>query len=236
MYWFPDTSYKVLFMAMSFSPKPRSLTEWAYLSIKEQILDNKITTGSQLNIEELAKEMNISRTPIREALLRLKQNGLVVSAANVGFFVCGITKRDFDDIFELRQLIESYAVVKYVEKSNEDDTQALINLHEQCKLEAEAGNAKVFNSYDVQLHDTIINSVGNRKMLAIYSDVADLLYRLRVYAAKSSENIRQSLNEHEKIICAIKVKDSTLARLVMEEHILNIRARLEKIVEFEDES
>ena len=214
--------------------RPMSLSEWAYKHIKEQVFDNELKPGSQLNIEELSKEMNISRTPIREALLRLKQNGFVVSFSNVGFFVRAITRDDFEDIFELRQLIESYATVKFVEQCTEDKLQGLLDVHKQCVKEAEAGNVKAFNEYDIRLHDMLIRCLGNKKICDVYDNVADLLYRLRVYALNSSENITHSLKEHENLIRAIERKDIAGSKLAMEEHICNIRTRLKKIVDFED--
>ena len=220
-------------MTQQSNQRPLNLNEWAYRSIKKRILDNEFKPGSQLNIEELSKELNISRTPIREALLRLKQKGFVVSFSNVGFFVCGITRDDLKDIFELRQLIEAYTVVKFIAKCSDEEVQELFNIHEQCIEAAEAGNVKSFNNYDVQLHNMLINCLGNKKMRAAYDNAADLLHRLRVYALKSPENIKQTLVEHEKIMSAIKSRDSVAGKLAMEEHISNIHDRLERLVEFE---
>jgi len=213
--------------------KPLNLNEWAYQTIKMRILENDIRPGSQLNIEELSKELEISRTPIREALLRLRQNGFVVSFSNVGFFVCGISKEDFEDAFELRKLIESYAIVKFVERSTDVEMRILVGIHEKCKLMAAQGDAKAFNEYDIRLHDLIIDCLGNKKMKLIYDNLADLLYRLRVYALKSSENITQSVVEHDRIILAIESKDAALAYQAMEQHIVNVKNRLSQIVEFE---
>ena len=215
--------------------KPIKLSEWAYKSIKERIVNNEITPGDQLNIEKLSDDMGISRTPIREALLRLLQEGFVVSFSNVGFFVCGITRDDFDDIFELRQLIEAYAVVRFIEKCKDHELLEVLEINKQCKEAAEAGDVKAFNSHDVELHGMFIKCLGNKKMRYIYDDVADLLYRLRLYALRSTENIKQSLIEHENLIHAINEKDSVAGKLAMENHITNIRCRLEKFIDFEDE-
>ena len=222
-------------MTQKSNQKPPNLNEWAYSSIKKRILDNEMKPGSQLNIEELSKELNISRTPIREALLRLRQKGLVVSFSNVGFFVCGITRDDLRDIFELRQLIEAYTVVKFIAKCSEAEVQALSSICEQCVSAAEAGNVKAFNNYDIQLHNMLIDRLGNKKIRAAYDNAADLLHRLRGYALKSPENITQSLIEHEKIMSAIKNRDPIAGKLAMENHISNIHDRLEKLVEFEDD-
>lgn len=214
--------------------KPLDLNEWAYMSIKMRILDHEIEPGSQLNIEELSKELNISRTPIREALLRLKQTGLVVSASRVGFFVCGITKEDFENIFELRQLIEAYAAEKAAANMTDKEITALVRLNERCKAMIERGKIKEYNQYETQLHDAIIDSLGNNKIREVMNSVGDLLYRIRIIAMGSLENINFSILEHQKFISAIKDRNPEAAHKAMGEHIFSVKNRLKQIVDFQD--
>lgn len=214
--------------------KPPNLNEWAYMAIKTRILEHEIKPGMQLNIEELSKELNISRTPIREALLRLRQDGLVVSLSRVGFFVCGVTKQDFEDTFDLRQIIESHAAEQLAVKISDEDLNEIINLNQHCKAMAEQGDPKEYNRYDAMMHGIIINSMDNKKIREIFDGLEDLVYRIRVYALHSPENIQLSLQEHEKIIQAFKEKDSEKARKAMSVHISNIRDRLRHIVDFHE--
>ncbi|MFA5675480.1 MAG: GntR family transcriptional regulator [Christensenellales bacterium] len=216
------------------SGKPPNLNEWAYMAIKSHILEHQIKPGMQLNIEDLSKELGISRTPIREALLRLRQEGLVISLSRVGFFVCGVTKQDFEDIFGLRKIVESHAAEQLAVKITTDELDEIIDLNQQCKTMAEQGDTKEYNRYDVLLHGTIVSSMENQKIKDIFDGIADLVYRIRVYALHSPENIRLSLLEHEKIIQAFKEKDTEDARLAMSTHISNIRDRLSHIVDFYD--
>lgn len=216
--------------------KPLDLNEWAYKAIKLRILNNEIKPGSQLNIEAISKELNISRTPIREALLRLKQSGLVIALPRVGFFVCGITKKDFEDIFEIRHLIETYAAEKLARRISDEEIQYLIDTMDCSELMAEQGNFKKYNEYDAKLHGFIIDSVNNNKMGIFYESVDDLTYRMRMYATRSPENVRQSLIEHRKIVDTFARRDAPGARLAMEEHIVSIRNRLKLLVDFQDET
>lgn len=215
--------------------KPLNLNEWAYMAIKTRILEYEIKPGMQLNIEELSKELSISRTPIREALLRLRQDGLITSLSRVGFFVCGVTKQDFEDTFGLRQIIESYAAEKLADKIAEEELNELVYLNQQCRVSAEQGDNKEYNKYDIMLHGIIVNSMKNKKVREIFDGLGDLVYRIRIYALQSPENIHQSLVEHEKIIQALKNKDPENARVAMSTHISKIRDRLQQIVDFCDE-
>ena len=215
--------------------KPLDLNEWAYKSIKMRILNNELAPGSQLNIEIISKELNISRTPIREALLRLKQSGLVIALPCVGFFVCGITTKDFEDIFELRHLIETYAIEKLAPKITDEELEHLIGISDRCELMAQQGNLKEYNHCDIILHGFITDSLGNKRMRDIYENVYDLLYRMRMYALKSTDNINQSIIEHKKVIESLQKRDAARARLAMEEHLENIKTRLRLVVKFQDE-
>ena len=214
--------------------KPIHLNEWAYNAIKTRIIEHQVKPGCQLKIDELSSELGISRTPIREALLRLKQDGLVLASSRVGFFVRGITKEDFKDIFELRRIIEAYAAEKIADYISDEEIRVLDDIHEHCKAMVEQGDNKAFNQYEVKLHNTILDRLNNKKIRSIMDSVGDILHRLRIYALDSDENIKQSLLEHEKIIQAIKDRDCERARQSMEEHIDNVENRLKEYVDFQD--
>lgn len=212
--------------------KPLDLNEWAYMTIKMRILENELKPGSQLNIEEISRELSISRTPIREALLRLRQSGLVYSASRVGFFVSGITKIDFDNIFELRQLMEGYAAGKSATIITDREIEELFEINEKSIQMINKGMIKEYNRYETKLHNTIINSLNNSKIEDVMENVGDLLYRLRIYALESKDNIEKSLNEHAAVLQQIKERNAARARAAMEDHISNVKNRLSEIVEF----
>ena len=214
--------------------KPLNLTEWAYISIKQYIINNKLEPGSQLNIEELALKLNISRTPIREALIRLKQEGMVVAVPRVGFFVCGMTKKEFDELFELRKLIECYAAEQATSRMSDKELNELVKTQEQGYLMAQEGKIKEFNHLEEKLHNSIIDSLHNKRISDVLSGVADLFYKERLVAMGSIENVRESAIEHGKITDAIKARDAELARKMMDEHLSRVKERLEKIMDFQE--
>jgi DNA-binding GntR family transcriptional regulator len=101
--------------------KPVGLTDWAYEQIKEAILKIQFAPGTQLQIETLVAELGTSRTPIREALLRLEKDGLVRVVPRVGFFVKEFTYRDLEELYEVRELLESRAVKNAVSNLLDED-------------------------------------------------------------------------------------------------------------------
>ncbi|MDD2503040.1 MAG: GntR family transcriptional regulator [Clostridia bacterium] len=214
--------------------KPMSLAQWAYISIKDYIINNNLEPGSQLNIEELTLELNISRTPVREALIRLKQEGIVTSMPRVGFFVSGITKKEFDDLFELRLLVECYVAEQAAKRMSDKTLESLEKTLERSNLLVQEGKTKEFNQLEIIFHNTIIESLHNNRISAVMNSVEDLLYKERLIAIGSLENVKQSVVEHEKILKAIQNRDFVLSNRAMEEHLLNVKIRLEKILDFQD--
>lgn len=90
------------------SARPVDLTKWVYGNVKQLILDNELPGETQINIDDMSKQLQVSRTPVREALL-LRNEGLVRIQPHVGCFVCNITKDEFREVFQLRSVIECYA-------------------------------------------------------------------------------------------------------------------------------
>lgn len=212
--------------------KPMDLTQWAYIAIKEWIIDNEIEPGSQLKIEELTATLNVSRTPVREALLRLKQEGIVISVPRVGFFVYGMTKEEFEELFELRQIIECYAAEQAAYRMSDKEIANLMDIQERSNLVMQKGKIKEFNELEIELHDTIIQSLQNKKIDNVMSSVADSLYKERHIAMGSMDNLSKSIIEHGKIVKAIQMRDGSLSRKLMREHLSKVKDRLEQIIKF----
>ncbi len=216
--------------------KPSDLKDWAYENIKQVILNSQILPGEQLHIEKLAEKMSISRTPIREALLKLQSDGLVRAASRVGFFVSGITKRDLRELFELREITEGYAAEKAAPLLTDDDLAQIDNLHKKGVSAVEKGDLSEFNEMEIALHSFIIQHSQNRRLLKLIESLKDLTYRERLLALKSIENVRESLAEHKKIVDALHKRDAKLAGQLMKAHISNVKQRLLAFKDIPEES
>ena len=216
--------------------KPSDLKGWAYDTIKQVILNSQVRPGEQLHIEKLAEKMNVSRTPIREALLRLEGDGLVESASRVGFFVKGITKRDLRELFELREITEGYAAEKAASLLTDDDLAQIDSLQKEAVSAVEQKNLPKFNEMEIALHTFIIKKSQNRRLLKLIESLKDLIHRQRFLALKSFENVKKSLNEHQLIINALHKRDGKLAGELMKKHICAVRNRLLEFLDIPEES
>ncbi len=211
--------------------KPKGLKSWAYEHIKDIILSQQVGPGDQIRIEDLAKKLNISRTPIREALLMLESEGLVRISSRVGFFVSDITVSDLVDLFELRELIEGYAAEKAASKLSSDDLAQIELLHRSAAAAFEKNNLSMFNQYETALHDYLLGHSGNLRLLKMIEGLKDLTYRERQYALRSQDNVSKSIQEHQVLIDALKMGDGQKAGQLMRAHLRNVRDRLLKILD-----
>jgi DNA-binding GntR family transcriptional regulator len=218
------------------SQKPPDLKNWAYERIKRKVLNLEINAGDQLRIETLAEEMGISRTPIREALLRLESEGMVRAASRVGFFVQSITRRDLQELFELREILESYAAGKAAAEIKDQDIDRLRELQEQAAKAIELGKRLEFMHMEVEIHGLILKKASNERLAKMIDSISDLIQRERILSLKSDANIKESHQEHAQIVDALSKKDAALAGRAMRSHILAVKERILAFLEFHESS
>jgi DNA-binding GntR family transcriptional regulator len=211
--------------------KPSALKDWAYDTIKESILNLRSSPGTQLHIEDLADQMGISRTPIREALLRLESDGLVRVVPRVGFFVTEITRRDLEELFELRALLEGYAAEKAASLLTEDELAHIDRVLETGVSAVEQGDLDNFLETEIAFHTLLIERAPNRQLIAMMESLQDLTYRERILSLESLENVRESCIEHRRIVEALRQRDGELAGRLMREHICAVRDRMLQFVD-----
>jgi DNA-binding GntR family transcriptional regulator len=215
--------------------KPLDLKNWAYETIKRRILNIEVNAGEQLRIESLAEQLGTSRTPVREALLKLESEGLVRAASRVGFFVRGITKKDLEELFELREILESFAAEKAAGFVDGQDIRILKEYQRRAGNAISEGNTSEFMEMEIAIHTLILRKADNSRLIQMIEGIKDLIRRERILSLKSSENIRESFKEHRGIIDALKNKDTKMAGKMMRSHIVAVRDRLTSFLELPKE-
>ncbi len=206
--------------------KPKALANWVYSILKEEILDLRVSPGSQLHIEKLSERLGISRTPIREALLRLENLGLVEVHPRVGFFVADITVSDIAELFEIRDWLESKAAEKVASLLNDKDLDYLDDLLAATEKAVIGNDEVLFLKFEEKFHDFIIQRCGNRHLLGVIESMYNLIHRERILSVSSRENVELTLVEHRRIVAAFHEKDSQKASSMMSMHIRSAGDRL----------
>lgn len=208
--------------------RANSLSGDVYEAIFAQLMSLKIPPGSRITVDNLVKEFNVSQTPIREALGRLEGEGLVVKQHLIGFRAAPqITRRRFDELYELRLLLEPYAARRAVAAL---DPEKLAQLGEaagvMARREGKDDRARYsgFARQDAAFHDMILAFAGNELMrqTLTFQHTHFHIFRLMFHARVTEE----ALDEHEAILSAFAAADPDAAERAMRIHIEHSRDRL----------
>jgi len=191
--------------------------------IRAAIIDGRLEPGRRLKEEELARELGISRTPVREALLVLQTEGLLESAPNRGATVRTYEAADLDDLYQLRALLEGFAARRAAARISTGD---LERLRESCErfvaLRAEDDVADLVRE-NVSFHNTILEAAGSERLAQMVRKVIELPLVYRSYVWYSPEQKLISEHYHRQLTAALTAHDAERAELVMKEHVLEAR-------------
>ena len=201
----------------------RKVTDWVYEELKSAIVDLRLAPGDPLREATLADQLGVSKTPIREALTRLEQEGLVETMSFKGAVVTGYSRQDLLEIYELRELLENAAARTAAESMADADRDRLDRIcRESRKLKKNhdaAGLAALISAFD----DVLFEQVRNSRIRALIENLRAHLTRIGHLTAEIPGRIEASVDEHEKIVQAIAARDPELAERQMREHIRSVR-------------
>jgi DNA-binding GntR family transcriptional regulator len=200
------------------------LRDRVYQSIRRAILTCELQPGQELREQILAERYRVSRSPIRDSLLRLEQENLVTVLPRQGYRVNPISMPDVENIFDLRLLIEPACVAA---AARADDT-AQQTLDQFRGFADNERTESEFFEYNRSFHRAVIGLSANARMVAIGLELDEQFQRLMLISlrALSDENVRQASREHEAIIDAIQAHDAERAARLSCEHSARAHARI----------
>ena len=219
--------------------KPICLNEWAYRSIRSRIVNNELPVGTQIEIQTLAAEMGISRTPIREAIIRLIQDGFIRSVPCVGYFVRGISRREFLEVYELRTIIDAYAAERAAISMDGATVDALEAIANESLALCDAGSRREYYQQVDRFHFAIVDHLQNERLSTMRRDIAEQIHRFRSTAEEEvpfrNAAMNKAIDEHLAVLTAIRSGEGQRAREAMLNHLTNNRAFLIERIRFEDD-
>lgn len=195
----------------------------AYEYIKEKILSCVYEPGVVMSEQTLCNELNLSRTPVRDALGRLEQEGLISIMPQKGFVVTALKLGDINRSYEVRLLLEPYALRRY---GNRLDRKELEHLRGLMEEQAAIGGPSNSRSYDLDdtFHDMIMMATENRYLIDAYENIKNLNLRIRVLSGRQVENrLTDTCQEHIDIIDACIREDWEGAAQAMTRHLEKAR-------------
>ena len=195
------------------------LRDEVYLSIKEAILTGEFPPGERISIGRLLQEIGFSPTPIREALLKLEQEGFVSRLPRGGFVVSRFTQKDIDQIFDIRSLLESYAVGLAIQHVKKED---ILWLERNIKESEQYIQKKEWNKVsklNTEFHDYLNRLSENERLLSIINELRDQIFQFRSVILRVPLKAKISIDHHKKMSDDIKKRDVQLLKKLAQEHI-----------------
>jgi DNA-binding GntR family transcriptional regulator len=199
--------------------QPESLAKMAYEAIRQSILSSQWKIGELYNEKAIAADLGISRTPVREALLELASQDLIIFLPRRGLMVNRFTRRDVDEIFELRKAIEMAAVEKIVKTSPPFD---LFEIEESLLNQRKAVKQKdylAFMEADRLFHTSFSEMTNNRRLIAILENIRDMIHVMGAKALALEGRALKVIEEHQTIFEAVKKGNIQEARRSMAYHL-----------------
>jgi DNA-binding GntR family transcriptional regulator len=208
--------------------QPDSLSKKAYEAIRKSILSGDWKIGEIYNEKAIAADLGISRTPVREALLELASQGLIIFLPRRGLMVNRFTRRDVDEIFELRKAIELAAVVKIAKASPPLE---LFEIEESLLQQRKAAKQKDYTAFmegDRAFHTYFSKLTNNRRLIAILENLRDMIHLMGTKALSLEGRALEVIEEHQAIFEAVKKGNAEEARRAMETHLEKSKGAVEE--------
>jgi DNA-binding GntR family transcriptional regulator len=197
--------------------------EAAYANIRDRIISGELPPGYLLKEVALAEHMKLSRTPIREALRRLSESGLVEIQPNRGARVVGWSQTQMAETYEIRAILESHAAQLAAKSISDSELELLDNLVEDMERvvtsEREEDILELANINQL-FHHTVLEASGNKQLIGLVTSVSQVAMLVRDRAQLGIEFRKQTNHQHRDILAALRTGDGAWAKVAMESHIL----------------
>ena len=206
-----------------------SLHDEVAARLRERIFSGEYAPGSFLDEVRIAEQMEISRTPLREALKVLTAEGLVRHEPRRGCFVAEVTQQDLDEIFPVIALLEGRCAYEAALHASDADLQALEALHTRLVKHAKARRINEYYEANFAIHEAIITLAGNRWLAQVIADLRKILKLARLQQLHAPGRLDQSLSEHLAVFAALKARDPEGAEAAMKTHLTRQREALREL-------
>lgn len=211
--------------------KPLTIREQVYKILKNSICDGEFKPGEWLQEKELAAKLNVSRSPIREALHSLVSDGLAVEIPNKGVFVKTFTPKDIDEIFDLRVMLENYAISKSKNNITSKQVNNLLDTLSKLEFAYNENNLLEYTSIDSSLHSQIISLSGNSLLESTYNQLGSMISQFRIYSLSENQRFVESFYEHKSLIDNIITGDIKKAMDINSQHLNLAKIMIVKHIE-----
>jgi DNA-binding GntR family transcriptional regulator len=208
---------------ISLRERPESLTDMVYDAIREAILNKTLPPGGRVAEASLAEQLNVSKTPVREALLKLREIGLVEEVGRRGWGVIRPSITAVNEAYGAREALEVFAARSVAEVGDAEDIEAIAVAAQRSRYGARAGDPEAFRRWDFEFHRGIARATKNEMLARMLENVFALIVTLRQRDLPHLEFSAECADAHVKIAEAIAAHDVELTGAAMRDHVRQVR-------------
>ena len=197
----------------------------AYATLKRWILSGQLDAETVMSENDLARRLSISRSPLREAIRKLQDEGLLAASGPKGFGIPPISLDLIDQVYGVRLALESEAAA-HAAPIPEADLARMRQFMEEIRPEVMAGDAQRFTEVDFEFHDLFVRNCGNPLLISYIERLRGNIQRILVYSGQLEEHSIRSFEEHMDILEAMEAQDPARIEKTVRQHITGVRDRL----------
>ena len=196
-----------------------TIKEQVYHILKDSICNGEFEANERLQEVDLAEKLNVSRSPIRDALRLLVADGLAVEIPNKGVYVKSFSEKDIEDIFDFRLMLECQAVKNISDNLSEKNAVKLNNLLSDIEEAFNENDIVKYTKADCDLHNGIMELCGNELIKATYLQLSSMISQFRIYSLADPKRFVASLSEHREIVTSILQRNPEVTKQAIEVHL-----------------
>ena len=204
----------------------KPLREVVSETLREAIISGVLKPGERLMEIQLAEELGVSRTPVRESIRKLELEGFVVMVPRRGTYVSDLSIKDINEVFEIRTALDVLAAGLAAERITEEELEQMERLLVQIGEYMEAGDMDKIIETDSLFHDILYQATRNDRLFGIISNLREQFTRFRSISMKYPGRIIKTVEEHRQLVEAIGSRNAELAQQVAREHMENAEQTL----------
>lgn len=199
----------------------KPLRELVLEAIREAIMNGSLQPRERLMEIQLAEELGVSRTPVREALRKLELEGFIVMVPRKGAYVSDLSLKDIADVFEIRAALEGLAGGLAADRITEDELEEMEHTLVEKANAIQNDDIDKLVEVDTKFHEALYKASRNERLFPIISNLREQIQRFRLNSLSVPGRKQESLEEHRNILEAIQARNVPLARQLAQEHIEN---------------
>lgn len=204
----------------------KSLHEELADILREMIVDCRLTPGDRINEKQLTEHFGVSRTPLREALKVLSQEGLIQLNVNRGAIVSPVTLSDLQEVFPVLAALEGAAGELASEKITDRELQAIRRAHALMERAYRDGDLNTYFKYNQDIHARILDAADNPTLASHHRSLYGRVRRARFLANLSDERWKSAMQEHAEILSALEARDGAKLSAILRRHLAGKLAAL----------